>query len=185
MGRKSSQLSFTRVIFYPRQFEWILHHTNLESLSLIACPILIHVETDHPTDCPNCKPFDSTIFEGEITTSKLGVHVWRNSLRWTTWLNRFREELGQLKEFRMCGGHSNETHTCPNWSRADRVNWENEMGDEDEAYELSSETFEDNELDSEVDADNLEFMEDFVILRVSDRMPMVIITVINVVTSYS
>jgi hypothetical protein len=126
------QLTLWKYVFaYKSQFEWILQHTTLESLSLIACPIVVHIEIDGQSDCKSGHIFDRNRFQGNITPTTSETHVWSNSMRWTAWLARIGTDLVHLKNFQFCGGHGHEL--VHNWTlEADQIIFVgNEAYDED------------------------------------------------------
>jgi hypothetical protein len=144
---------------YKSQFEWILRHNNLESLSLIACPIVVHMEIDHVSnECTNCRLFDPDRFEGNVITTSWGTKIFRNSVRWSSWLTRVKNNLIRLKEFQMCGGHQHEL--AADWfdrmdetSKKLQLKFEDSEADQEMVYEIPSEAvffMEDDEMDIDV-----------------------------------
>jgi hypothetical protein len=127
---------------YKSQFEWVLRHGKLESLSLIGCPIVVHMEVEHlSNDCACCRLFDPDRFDGTVTNTTMGTRIFRNSLRWAPWLKRIRSDLIYLKNFQMCGGHKLELSTDWAVDRMDKL-----------AHELNL-TFEDAGLQEDIVAD--------------------------------
>lgn len=103
---KLRQLTLWSFVFaYGSQFEWLIRHTKLESLSLIGCPIVVQMEIEPQT---RCLIFDPSRFQGDITKSNLGFYIWRNALRWAPWLSHIETDLVCLRSFRFCRGHLHE-----------------------------------------------------------------------------
>ena len=162
------QLTLWNYVFcYSNQFEWVLQHKKLDSLSLIGCPIAVHLEIDHPGDCPNCSNclFDSGSFDGTVTETDIGIFIWRNNLRWAQWLKKFQTDLN-LKEFRMCGGHRHELSGDEPLEEFESCIW-NEESAYNDLIELDETCCED-----EVDWDVLE-NDEMRSLTQPDNMPLV------------